>query len=58
MENKTTLAKYANFWTYSISDVVFERNPKNTSITIKDKERNIKLKNPKEIQDLYGININ
>jgi len=37
-EHRTVLAKYGNLRTYRVSNINFDRTPKNTSITLKEKD--------------------
>ena len=57
-KNKTVLTMYGNYRTIIIDDVSFDSNPNNTTINIKDEEKNIKtitLVNYYKMQ--YGIDI-
>ena len=57
-KNKTVLTMYGNYRTIIIDDVTFDSNPNNTTINIKDEEKNIKtitLVNYYKMQ--YGIDI-
>ena len=57
-QNKTVLTMYGNYRTIIIDDITFDSNPNNTTINIKDEEKNIKtitLVNYYKMQ--YGIDI-
>lgn len=59
MEHRTVLAKYGNLRTYRVSNVNFDKTPKNTEITFKDKDgKETSLNLVNYYRNQYSLKIN
>ena len=57
-EHRTVLAKYGNLRTYRVSNINFDRTPKNTSITLREKDgKETQCNLVNYYKNQYGLNI-